>query len=180
VITVHTPLTSVGPHPTTDLLNADRLRSIAPGSIVINAARGGIVDESALVARHLAGELTAVLDVYADEPNLHHDTIASVERITPHIAGYSLDAKRDGAAMVFAAYHRWKNAGGEQDFPIDAQPQRSHLHDTLPLLVDERAALRAWSEEFRRAWLANPTVATFDHYRKTYPLRQEVLRHWLY
>lgn len=180
VITVHTPLTSSGPYPTTDLLNADRLRSIAPGSIVINAARGGIVDEPTLVARHLAGDLTAVLDVYADEPNVHHNTIASVERVTPHIAGYSLDAKRDGAAMVFAAYHRWMNAGGEQDLPIDVQPQHSHLHDTLPMLVDERAALRVWSEEFRSAWLVNPTVTTFDHYRKTYPLRQEVLRHWLY
>jgi erythronate-4-phosphate dehydrogenase len=179
VITVHTPLTPSGPHPTVDLINADLLATTKRDAIIINAARGGIVDERALVERHRAGHLTAVMDVYTNEPHIDPHTINSIERVTPHIAGYSLDAKRDSAAMVFAAYHRWKNAGGEQFVPSDLH-QHPHADEPLPTLDDERAALRAWSAAFRHDWLATPTVATFDHYRKTYPLRPEVLRHWLY
>lgn len=179
VITVHTSLTSTGPHPTVDLISADLLSTAKRSAIIINAARGGIVDERALVDHHLAGRLTAVLDVYADEPHVDLETINTIERVTPHIAGYSLDAKRDGAAMVFAAYHRWKNAVGEQFVPADAT-EHPHTGEALPTLDAERLALREWSALFRQQWLAAPTVATFDHYRKTYPLRPEVLRHWLY
>ena len=50
VLTFHTPLTYDGEHPTYHLCNADILRLCKPNALIINAARGGIIDEQALLS----------------------------------------------------------------------------------------------------------------------------------
>ena len=69
VVSVHVPLTAAGPYPTRHLLDAAALARMAPGSLLVNAARGGVVDEAALVAR-LAGPeaLLAAIDCWVGEP----------------------------------------------------------------------------------------------------------------
>lgn len=68
VVSLHTPLTAQ----TTKLINRDRLAMMKPGSILINTARGGVVDESALVEALRDGPLYgAGLDVFEDEPRVH-------------------------------------------------------------------------------------------------------------
>jgi phosphoglycerate dehydrogenase-like enzyme len=82
-----------------------------PGAILINASRGGIVDEAALAhllqSGHLGG---AAIDVYADEPPPPNNPLLQLEgeaarRIlfTPHIAGVT----RQSAAFLFRA--AWRN-----------------------------------------------------------------------
>ncbi len=103
VVSFHTPLTSTGDHPTYHLMNNDRLNALAPGSILINAARGPIVDNEALKARLERRDIDVVLDVYEHEPEVD---LALVERLTfatPHIAGYGLEGKARGTTMVFNA-----------------------------------------------------------------------------
>jgi phosphoglycerate dehydrogenase-like enzyme len=89
---------------TNRLFNADRFAAMKPGSILVNVARGEIVDEDALadaLARnHLRG---AALDVYIGE--FEHPPIARLWSdprvlITPHISGAS-DQDRHGAIEVF-------------------------------------------------------------------------------
>jgi D-3-phosphoglycerate dehydrogenase len=85
VITLHTPLTDE----TRNLLNADTFASMLDGVIIINAARGGIIDTDALIAALDSGKVYAAgLDVTDPEPLdpdhtlLHRDNVV----VTPHIA----------------------------------------------------------------------------------------------
>jgi phosphoglycerate dehydrogenase-like enzyme len=96
IVTLHVPLLPV----TQGLIGAQELASMKPGAILVNAARGGIVDEAALVDALSTGKLGgAAVDVYSTEPPeatnpLLCATGQARERLllTPHIAGVSLQA----------------------------------------------------------------------------------------
>lgn len=98
-LTIHVPLTPA----TRGLIGRDALARLKPGAYLVNCARGGIVDEVALVealrSGHLAG---AAVDVFADEPPppdhplLHLPTVIP----TPHIAGQTEDSLRRMALLV--------------------------------------------------------------------------------
>ncbi|MDZ7828989.1 MAG: 4-phosphoerythronate dehydrogenase [Halofilum sp. (in: g-proteobacteria)] len=104
VVTLHVPLTADGEHPTAGLVDAAALARIPAGGILLNAARGGVVDEDALASRLDDGpDLQAVLDTWAGEPEIDADLLARVALGTPHIAGYSLEGRLRGTAMVVAA-----------------------------------------------------------------------------
>ncbi len=67
-LSLHCPLTP----DTQRLLNAERLRQLPAGAIVVNTARGGLVDDEALIGALRAGHIAAAgLDVFDGEPNIH-------------------------------------------------------------------------------------------------------------
>lgn len=103
VVSLHVPYVAGGEHPTVGLITSDMLRTCAQGSLIINSARGGIIDEMALCERVVRGELSAVLDVYDHEPHVHQRVIDSIGNCTPHIAGYTYQAKWRGAQMLLDA-----------------------------------------------------------------------------
>ncbi|MEJ8574214.1 phosphoglycerate dehydrogenase [Microbaculum marinum] len=90
VVTLHLPLD----RSTRLLFSRDRLGSMKPGSILINTARGGIVDEEALIDVLRDGPVAAAaFDVFAEEP-VHDDRLLSLANFiaTPHIGGSSEEA----------------------------------------------------------------------------------------
>jgi erythronate-4-phosphate dehydrogenase len=102
IICLHTPLTREGQYPTHHLINQQALeQSIRPGALLINASRGGVIDNSALLV-HLKGgaDLNVALDVWEGEPNINLDLLGQVNIATPHIAGYSLEGRLRGTQMV--------------------------------------------------------------------------------
>jgi lactate dehydrogenase-like 2-hydroxyacid dehydrogenase len=97
-LTLHT----VASPETIKLLNADRIALLPDGAIVVNASRGVVVDDDALIAALKSGKLTAAgLDVYNDEPNIHPEyrRLPNVF-LMPHI-GSATKETRD--AMGFRA-----------------------------------------------------------------------------
>ena len=76
------------------LLDRPRLEQLKPGAILINTARGGLVDEAALYDLLAAGKLAgAFLDVFADEP--YHGPLAELPQVllTPHIGSYAMETR---------------------------------------------------------------------------------------
>ncbi len=106
-VSIHVPLTEG----TRNLLDARLIRSMRPGAVLINTARGGIVEEEAVAQAleegHLGG---AALDVFTNEP-MDPDrgkTFADVPNLilTPHIAGITLESERRTAQMTVDAIRR--------------------------------------------------------------------------
>lgn len=99
-LTVHTPLTDE----TMGMVGARELALLRPGAIVVNAARGGIVEERALVAALESGHLFAAgVDVFVDEPPApdHHFLQAPNLGITAHLGANTFEAQeRVGAEIV--------------------------------------------------------------------------------
>ncbi|MFQ5429285.1 MAG: NAD(P)-dependent oxidoreductase [Phycisphaerae bacterium] len=108
LVTVHVSLTDAGPHATRDLLSAEWFAALKPGAILINTARGEVVDEAALIGALQSGRLAgAVLDVWRNEPRPAAELVERCDLATPHLAGHSREAKRRAAAIVFTALAAW-------------------------------------------------------------------------
>ena len=99
ILTFHTPLTDTGSYPTKHLGGNAWLSQ--GFDLIVNASRGGVVDESVLLELHQKGTIgNYVLDVWEGEPNFS-DRIAKQAFIaTPHIAGYSAEAKFKATEIV--------------------------------------------------------------------------------
>lgn len=100
VISIHLPLTPE----TKGLIGKDALARMKPDAILINAARGGIMDEAALVAALKGGKLGgAAIDVFAEEPlrgagKLFADVPNLI--LTPHIAGNTVESNGRVSGLV--------------------------------------------------------------------------------
>lgn len=102
IVTVHTPLTDE----TTGMIGRRELARLRPGAIVVNLARGGIVDDTALIAALDAGTVRgAVLDVFASEPLPADASIRTHPNVvlTPHIGANTEEAQRNVAVDVCIA-----------------------------------------------------------------------------
>ena len=185
VVTCHVPLIREGPDTTLHLLDASRLARLRPHAIVINTARGAVVDNAAL--RHCLEEKRlggAVLDVWEREPRPDPALIRAVTLGTPHIAGYSWNGKVAGTKMLYDAacfffkrHFKWAppappGEAGRRPVVLEAgRPLDEVLGELLPGFYDIRrddAALRAIAE-----LPASEQGGAFDRLRASYPARVE-------
>ena len=99
VLSLHVPLVDS----TRGLFNAERIASMKPGAVLINTARGGIIDEVALAAALRAGRLGgAAIDVFGTEPlpaSPHFDGCPNL-LLTPHIAGVSAESNERVSFLI--------------------------------------------------------------------------------
>jgi len=104
VITLHVPLSHSGVDRTLNLFDEKRLHKMKRGSVLVNTSRGKVVDGLALKSALRKGYLSgAILDVWAEEPDIDKELLELVDVGTSHIAGYSYDGKVKGTKMVFDA-----------------------------------------------------------------------------
>lgn len=108
VVTFHVPGIADGPHRTHHWLDAQALRMLRPGACIINASRGNVVDNDALLQWLRKGSGLAALDVWEDEPRLRWPLLDAEGLIaaTPHIAGYTLEGKVRATTMIERAVAR--------------------------------------------------------------------------
>lgn len=99
VVSLHIPLTGE----TRGLLGRERLLKMKRDAILVNTARGGVVDESALAAMLREGRLGgAALDVFEAEPLAAGSPLAGAPRLllTPHIAGVTTESNERVSALI--------------------------------------------------------------------------------
>lgn len=179
IITFHPSLHSDEPFPSFHLLNADNASLIRDDTLVINTSRGDVFSAKAVDILLARPNGRLVLDVWPGEPLPPPAHVSGCLISTPHVAGYTQNAKEQGAMEVAAAYileaglpmtlldRVQQHDGDAEDIPWDA--------DALAELLLERRPIDLDAEAFVKAYLAAPTAATFDAARKNYPLRSETL-----
>lgn len=184
-ICMHTPYTNEGPFPTHHMMNETALKQIRPRALLLNAGRGGAVDNEALLAHLRAGaELQVVLDVWEREPHISWALAQAVSIATPHIAGYSFEGKINGAAMIYLALSEFVGSRSEVAHNTCEQLlsrlkgplqtlQRESLNDAILATYDIREDHKRFIYALQQAGPSGLGVA-FDHLRKTYPERREL------
>jgi erythronate-4-phosphate dehydrogenase len=182
VISLHTPLDAGTRH----LFDSTRLAALKPGTWLINASRGAVVDNRALYDLLLQREdLKAVLDVWEGEPLADPALAALCQLATPHIAGYSLDGKLRGTAQIYQACCAFLGVS-EQVRLSDLLPKPWLAELNLDASAEPAWALaslcravydpRRDDADFRRSLIGDEPQrrAAFDALRKHYPMRREI------
>jgi erythronate-4-phosphate dehydrogenase len=159
ILTFHTPLNKEGRYKSWHLADAALLMALRPDTILINACRGPVVDNAALLeVLKIRGDLRVVLDVWEPEPDLSLDLLARVDIATAHIAGYTLEGKARGTTQVFEA---WSAFIG--------QPQQVALESLLPPPEFSSITLHG---ELDQATLKRLAHLVYDVRRDDAPLRK--------
>ncbi|MCT7359584.1 4-phosphoerythronate dehydrogenase PdxB [Thalassolituus pacificus] len=185
VVTLHTPLTRDGEHPTWHLIDEQRLAQMKPDASLINAGRGAVVDNAALLAHMQKNrDFEAILDVWENEPELDLQLMQRCLLATPHIAGYSLDGKMRGTEYVYQGLCEFFGLPVRRklaQFLPEPGVKRVNFSDQVPVYQALRTAIRACYEirvddgVMRTAMKRSDNLkATFDQMRKNYPLRRDI------
>ena len=153
IITFHTPLDTSTYH----LCDAYFLSQCNPEALIINAARGGVVDEQAL----LHSGHPFILDTWENEPQINSEVLNHAFRASMHIAGYSVEGKRNATQMCLDAI-----AKEFELKPIDISTYRYNDTSIPSNKSNEPNRLAAITDQLK----AHPTA--FESLRKAYPLRE--------
>ncbi len=183
VVTCHVPLNHGGDYPTYHLLDETFLSKMKKGSLLINTARGAVLDnQAALKVLNQDKAIDFVLDVWEGEPEPNVELLEKTLIATPHIAGYSLEGKIRGTYMLYQQIRQWLSKEAliklESKLPHSLSWQKprylADLHDSLVPFYDiqeDDTALKAVANK------DNLQLATdFDALRKNYKNRLEYWR----
>ncbi|MCD6437897.1 MAG: 4-phosphoerythronate dehydrogenase PdxB [Halomonas sp.] len=183
VVCLHTPLVKEGPHATYQLLNAERINDLIPGTVLLNAGRGDCIDGLALRSRLAGkGDITAILDVWEDEPEIDAGLRDLVALATPHIAGHSLDGKLRGTWMIQQALAQHvERPSGVTFSELCPRPALSALTLQQAMPIEEALRLctravydvRRDHDALQRHVFHQGIKKGFDDCRSNYPLRRE-------
>ncbi|MEX0945001.1 MAG: 4-phosphoerythronate dehydrogenase [Balneolaceae bacterium] len=164
ILTFHTPLEDQGEYPTIHLCNSEWLQH--GFDLILNASRGGVVDEDALINAQNEGRVKDfILDVWEGEP-LFTDLVAQRAFIsTPHIAGYSVEAKIRASEMVIdqlIQFFNPKESDINSKFSQDLPSQNpGEISDSVKKLAVIASELDTIQLSYRLWKLAN--IDMYDH-----------------
>lgn len=185
VVSLHAQLTQEQPWPSHHLLGRSELQRLRAGTLLINASRGPVIDNAALLEYLDAtpGHPT-VLDVWEGEPAISGALLAQATLGSAHIAGYSLDGKLQATRLLGEAVVR------HLQLPTLAQPGEAEsvpaikVPDNLTKAALLRVLIQARYDIFLDDTLLRESVAGesepssraagFDLLRKSYRDRREL------
>jgi erythronate-4-phosphate dehydrogenase len=132
LLCIHAELHAEAPYPSANLIDKTFLDQLKPGCVIINAARGGIVNEEALLNAHPS--LIYCTDVYLNEPAIDKRIVDKATICTPHIAGHSIEAKLAAVTLISKKLHQFL------ELPI---PQ---FASTAPMQIIQLQDIKTWQE----------------------------------
>ena len=160
------------------MINHDTLAAMRDGTLLVNTARGHVVDGEALKNELHSGRLHAALDVWPGEPCIDPGLVAASLVATPHVAGYSLEGRRNGTAMIYAAFCRWLGISPQA---ASAKQQNGPVYtlddsrDAVLQLLGVCGGVRSDDDSMRAILRRSspPGATAFDRLRQTYRLRRD-------
>ena len=184
VISLHVPLTDKkdnnnpngSDYPTRHLIDKNALDTMPADTLLINSARGAVINAHELAADIERTGRQVVLDVFEHEPEISERLLSKLAIATPHIAGYTVEGKLRGTQIIYDALCE----------KLAVTPAQS-MHTLLPLNMFLWSELKAHPERLikfynimqddaaLRSKLADGQVkgADFDQLRRDYHLRRE-------
>ncbi len=184
IVTFHVPLNVGGVDNTVHLLNEENFRKLNPNALLINAARGQVIGNNALLNYlTVSKNLFTVLDVWENEPSINIDLLNAVNIGTPHVAGYSYEGKVNGTVMMYNAVCRFFGLERKWSPPELKLNDREisigenfSLEENLYRVFQKVYAIKTDDEKMRKTILSNKKNVSFlfDKLRKEYPLRREL------
>jgi len=170
IISFHTPLNKEGDYKTYHLADEAFFHSLKKNPLIINTARGEIIDTKALLAamdKRLVSD--AIIDVWENEPDINRELLERAYIATPHIAGYSADGKGNATRMALEGLCRYFNIEAKIEIKlprprITAKTLFNNYEDIMLVAYDPRRDTR---------WLKKEPE-NFEEFRNNYPLRREV------
>lgn len=178
ILTFHTPLTFEGEHPTHHWLDARKLAH-QNYELIINTSRGGVIDEQAVLQAMEKGRLNdIILDVWENEPRIDLQTAGNTFIKTPHIAGYSVQAKENASKFVAKALLNHFGLAEPSNRKQDGKRIISGdlaAFTSLTALLTELHPVKEYEAELERILKNHPRERgeKFNQLRAEFPLRQE-------
>lgn len=166
IITFHTPLTRGGKYPTYHICDAQFLSSTKRCPIIIDSARGAIVDTAALVEaidKQIVAD--AIIDCWENEPAISPDLLQRAVVATPHIAGYSREGKIRATSMTLKALC--------DHFSLPTLDVAEQVPQTAAKCVTAASIMSSYSPELDTIALKS-TPDSFESFRNNYNYRLEV------
>ena len=163
-VTLHTPLTRTGRHKTHHLIGERELSHIRDGRILVNAARGAVVDFNALRRHVTTGRIRAAIDTWEGEPEVDRCILDAVEYGTFHIAGYSRQGKERATRMAIEAI--------EETFGVSIDKSGlTPAYEGTPCLTAEK--ITASYDPATDTAMLRDAPGDFDTLRRDYKDREE-------
>lgn len=184
VISLHVPLTdkkhATNPtgsdYPTRHLIDKEALAAMPADTLLINSARGPVINADDLQADIARTDRQVVLDVFEHEPEIAANLLSKLAIATPHIAGYTLEGKLRGTQMIYDALCE----------KLTVAPVQT-MHKLLPLNMFLWSELKAHPDRLVKFYdimaddaalrdkLINGQISgtDFDQLRRDYHLRRE-------
>ncbi|MGM8870166.1 4-phosphoerythronate dehydrogenase [Psychrobacter sp. 2Y5] len=178
VVSLHVPLTDkeASDYPTYHLIDMAALQKMPAATLLINSARGPVIDAAALAADIEHSHRQVVLDVFEHEPQVTESLLDKLAIATPHIAGYSLEGKLRGTQMIYDALCDALKVTPSQSMH-SLLPDNLYLWSELKTDPDKLSKFYdiKQDDEQLRAKVADGRVSgsDFDQLRRDYHLRRE-------
>ncbi|MBI3259217.1 MAG: 4-phosphoerythronate dehydrogenase [Ignavibacteriae bacterium] len=182
IVTNHVPLCANGKYPTLGLLGRRELSKLKTGVLIVHASRGGVIDENSLLKQSENKQLSLAIDVWNNEPIVDMQLAQKAMIATPHIAGYSWNAKFNGARMMAEQFADYSGCSPDysvmNETNIEFLPKDCTDEATLYQNLSERRQFASDTYSFLQTLNLTQIerASEFDRLRKQYPQRFESLQ----
>lgn len=163
-VTLHTPLSRDGKHPSFHLISDKEIQLMKPGALIVNAARGPVLDTKAVIPYLRDKKIRAVIDTWEGEPVVDRDLLELAEYATFHIAGYSRQGKERATRMVLEEI--------EKEFDIKVDKSGLAPAYQYPTEISAEAIIGSYDPAVDTAAL-RLSPEEFDALRRNYNYREE-------
>ena len=180
IISVHVPLIYSGEHSTRNLIGKEFLLSLPEKAMFINTSRGEVIDEEILLEVMKEREdLIFIIDVWRHEPQCNRSLVKLANIATPHIAGYSEEAKKKASLKMMSSLINFFELPIVSSKAYNSEISKLLILNSAESYVDAIAKvfpIREISARFKQSLLAGDDInekESFDKLRRRLSTRKE-------